>query len=84
MIGIWQHQSLYIDTSTTIIHCIYHPLQRLGLYQQMMVMEHTHPYQNILQVHPTIVLACEVKEAAGVTRVDNLYYGTGNFGRKFT
>jgi hypothetical protein len=24
MIGIWQHQSLYIDTSTTsIIHCIY-------------------------------------------------------------
>ena len=46
MIGIWQHQSLYIDTSTTIIHCIYHPLQQLGLY------EHTHPYQNILQVHP--------------------------------
>jgi len=81
MIGIWQHQSLYIDTSTTIIHCIYHPLQRLGLYQQMM--EHTHPYQNILQVHPTIVLA-KSKSAAGVTRVDTItYYGTGNFGRKF-
>jgi hypothetical protein len=39
MIGIWQHQSLYIDTSTTIIHCIYTirfnnlSLLSTGLYQ---------------------------------------------------
>jgi len=51
MIGIWQHQSLRIGTSTTIIHRIYHTsVSTTCLYQQMM--EHTHLYQNIPQVHP--------------------------------